>query len=136
MAIVATVVLLGIGLLVSKCVVASDVAFIDIAASVSATNAINAPKALNSVASAADKAAELDESCLVSVVLVELCVFERFDVVCQHGESWPPERPVLHWSAHDEIEVDPTVTKLLDRSQKERVALNRAGMRIMSGRAS
>lgn len=76
--------LLGIGLLVSMCVVASDVVSLDFAASVSATNTINAAKALNSVASAADKAAESDESPLASVLLVEFCVFEWYDVKCQH----------------------------------------------------
>lgn len=119
------------GLLVSKCDVTSDVAFLDITASVSATKAINAPKALNSVASAADKAAESDERALASVVLVEFCVLERCDVVCQHGESRLPERPVLQRPAHDETEVDPTLTMLLDRSQMERAVLNRAGIKIM-----
>lgn len=120
----------------SKCVVASDVAFLDIAASVSATKAINPPKALNSVAFAADKAAESDDSPVASVLLVKFCVFERYDVSCQHGGSRPPEKPVLPWPAHDEIDVDPTVTKLLDRSQRVRATLNKAGIRIMSRKAS
>ena len=111
---------------------ASDVALLDLAASVSATKAINAPKASNFVASAADKAVEFDKSALASVLLVEFCAFERYDVVCQHGETRLPERPVLQRSAHDEIEVDPTMTILLDRSQKETAVLNRSRTRIMT----
>ena len=119
--------------LVSECDVTSDVALLHIAASFSATKAINAPKALCFVASAVDKAADSDETPLASVVHVEFCVFERCDVVCQHGESRLPERPVLLRPAHDENEgVDPTLTMLLDRSQKERAVLNRAGIKIMS----
>ena len=110
----------------------SDVAFLEIAPSVSAAKAISAPKALKYVVSAADKAAESDKNPLASVVHVEYCVFERCDVVCQHRESRLPERSVLQRPAHDETEVDPTLTMLLETSQKERAVLNRAGIKSMS----